>query len=372
MSIKKRNPIVVLNTKLSERIEILRFPLIIAIIFIHAYAAQIQFSNSASIGESILNTYSFWVRNYISDILARVSVPLFFGISGFLFFINFDVSLKNYIKKIKSRTKTLLIPFLIWNTIIFLFYAFAQNFSVTSDYFTGTRPLVLEQSGFKFIELFFGFDEFNYPVAYQFWFIRDLIILTILTPMIFYFLKKIPYVYLTIISTVWLLDLLELGSIVLDPISIVFFSLGAFLGMKKYDFHFIDYHAKTIIIIYIIFSIVDLFTKNNIYTNYIENSTIIMGTFATIALTKYLIYFDKLKRNLLNLSKYSFFIFALHEPLLSIIRKISFKLIHPSTDLMILLLYFLCPIITVFICIKLYKFLEKTVPKIFYISIGGR
>ena len=361
-----------LDTKISERIEILRFPLILAIVFIHAYAAQIEFSDNTAIGTTVPSTYSTWVRDYISDILARVSVPLFFAISGFLFFINFDMSLQSYIKKIKSRIKTLLIPFLIWNIIIFAFYAFAQNFSLTADYFTGTRPLVLDQEGFKFMELFFGFGTFPYPVAYQFWFIRDLMILVLLTPMIFYFLKKTAYLYLGIISAIWALDLLELGMIVIDPISIVFFSWGAFWSMKKYNFHFIDNHAKDIMIFYLILSLFDLITKGHIYSVYIENSTIIIGTIAAITLTKYLIKIDIFKKYFLSMAQYSFFIFAFHEPFLSIIRKLSFKLFHPSDDFMILILYFLCPIITIIVALKFYKILEKIVPKLLYISVGGR
>lgn len=65
-------------------------------------------------GIPIYHTTSF----FISRILASVAVPLFFFISGYLFFFRTTFSVDVYKKKLKSRIKTLLIPYLFWNFVV--------------------------------------------------------------------------------------------------------------------------------------------------------------------------------------------------------------------------------------------------------------
>lgn len=351
------------STILSQRIEILRFPLIIGIVFIHIHTGDIQFSGTILAG----NIYAV-LAEYISEGLARVSVPLFFALSGYLFFLNFKASSENFIKKFKSRFRTLFIPFVIWNMLIFIFFAIAQNTPTVSDYFTGERPLVLELEGFENIALFFGFNGFEYPAAYQFWFIRDLMLLVVLTPLIYIFLLKIPYIFLLGLSVMWFFDLSYLEIVNIDPISPFFFTLGAYLGMKKYDFSNTDHYALQIVLLYLLMSIVNLFMDSL----YIDHAAIFIGTLALFSFTKYIVTMTKIKDNLISLSKYSFFVYATHEPFLSIIRKLTFKTVHPQSDLTIFIIYLLCPVITILICIQLYKILEKAVPKILNLATGGR
>jgi len=352
-----------INSQLSQRIELLRFVLIIGIVFIHIHTGDIQFSGTILMG----NVYAM-LTEYLSEALARVSVPLFFALSGYLYFLNFEASSENFIKKFKSRFRTLFIPFVIWNMLIFIFFAIAQNIPVIENYFTGDRPLVLELEGFENIALFFGFNGFEYPVAYQFWFIRDLIILVVLTPLIYLFLLKIPYILLLGLSVMWFFDLNYLEIVRIDPVSPFFFTLGAYLGMKKYDFSNTDHYALQILLLYLLISVVDLFMDSLS----IHHAAIFLGTLAIFSITKYIITMTKIREYLLSLAKYSFFVYAAHEPFLSIIRKLTFKAINPQSDLTIFIIYFFCPVITIIVCIQLYKILEKVVPKMLNTAIGGR
>jgi surface polysaccharide O-acyltransferase-like enzyme len=352
-----------INHQLSQRIELLRFVLIIGIVFIHIHTGDIQFSSTILMG----NVYAILVE-YLSEGLARVSVPLFFALSGYLYFFNFKASFDNFIKKFKSRFRTLFMPFIIWNMLIFIFFAIAQNTPIIEHYFTGDRPLVLSLDGFESIALFFGFDGFEYPVAYQFWFIRDLIILVVLTPLIYLFLLKIPYIFLLGLSVMWFFDLNYLEIVRIDPVSPFFFTLGAYLGMKKYDFSNTDDYALQILLLYFLISVLDLFTD----LLAIHHVAIFLGTLAIFSVTKYLITMSRIKIYLLSLAKYSFFVYAAHEPFLSIIRKLTFKMVDPQSDLTVFIIYLFCPVITIIICIQLYKILEKTVPKMLNIAIGGR
>ena len=101
------------STLQSDVISFLRFPLIIGIVLIHIYINTQQVE---------IHPYYSATRHILSDIIARIAVPIFFLFSGFLFFYqtgNFNKDI--YTTKLKKRFKTLLVPYLFWNgTTIFI------------------------------------------------------------------------------------------------------------------------------------------------------------------------------------------------------------------------------------------------------------
>jgi len=93
---------------MNERIALLRFPLIIGVAFIHVDGTTIDIV-AASVGMDQSGYFSQLIRNFISQGLARIAVPLFFMMSGYLFFLDFEWSLDKYKRKIRNRISTLLI-----------------------------------------------------------------------------------------------------------------------------------------------------------------------------------------------------------------------------------------------------------------------
>lgn len=90
----------------SKVIDVLRFPMIVGVVLWHSFFEGIMGLDIPDSGIPIYHTTSF----FISRILASVAVPLFFFISGYLFFFRTTFSVDVYKKKLKSRIKTLLIP----------------------------------------------------------------------------------------------------------------------------------------------------------------------------------------------------------------------------------------------------------------------
>ena len=97
--------------------EWLRFPLIVGVVIIHCYGKPFDFESldfSNLSGYDIFNLF----RVSISKVLTHVCVPTFYFISGFLFFKGLEIWDNSlYVAKIKRRVKSLLLPYLIWNTI---------------------------------------------------------------------------------------------------------------------------------------------------------------------------------------------------------------------------------------------------------------
>lgn len=93
------------NQLQSSSIDILRFPLALAVIFIHLNPQTINLSGAnfpILSGEGIYNILAI----SISNVLASIAVPTFFMISGFLFFCNFQkFTWKGYNKENKKQSK---------------------------------------------------------------------------------------------------------------------------------------------------------------------------------------------------------------------------------------------------------------------------
>lgn len=108
----------------SRTIERLRFPMTVLVLFIHV----LPFAASQG---GIEYTFPFntdsWSHRFIyffNWIFPRVAVPMFCIISGYLFFQGLntvDCFKEKYKLKLKSRVKTLLIPYLLWNIIYLKF-----------------------------------------------------------------------------------------------------------------------------------------------------------------------------------------------------------------------------------------------------------
>ena len=139
----------------SLRIELLRFPLIVGVVFIHSYGRVLAFDPAAIAARHSSAGVEF-TRFFISYGIAQTAVPLFFLISGYLFFAG-EWSWKRYTEKLKRRVHTLLVPFLFWNLAAFAFMAIIQSIPQTKGFFAGTYwPEIHSLSPLGCIDVCFG------------------------------------------------------------------------------------------------------------------------------------------------------------------------------------------------------------------------
>ncbi len=204
--------------------EFISFILSILIFFIHSYFAQ------EVVSDNIISVINHKVSYFLSCSITRFAVPMFFMLSGISFFKNY--SNQKYLAKIKSRLFTLVIPYLLWNTIwmlweIFTSHSFVAKFSASEPY-----PLTL-------ISILKGI--FFYGCNVPFWFVFNLIIFSFAAPLVFLIVKN---KYVGIISVICL-SVVSLFGIHLPmdvfyyPMSIVFYLMGGIIG-----YHFFDVASK--------------------------------------------------------------------------------------------------------------------------------
>ena len=356
-----------LSKEESQRLNVLRFPLIVGVVFIHAYGSDVGFSGG-SIGLTETNTVTDFVRNLISQGISRTAVPLFFLMSGYLFFLGFQGSRDEYFSKISSRVKTLLIPFLIWNISTLLVLAIAQSLPSTQEFFSGKNARISSFDLFDYINAIFGLDRS--PISYQFWFIRDLIVLVIFSPVAYFIINRIPVIFLSFLLACWFTNIWPLFSPSAE--ATLFFSIGATVACKDKSLFRLDNFAIPIIIAYIFTLSIDIFLTGLQFGQYVHRVGIILGVLAFLSLSKKIVLRPKLNNALITFGATSFFVFAGHEPLLTVVKKIAFKIIQPSSNFSILALYFLIPTFVVFLLVVTYHFFAKKMPIFTRVIAGGR
>lgn len=353
----------IIDESLSKRLTSIRFMLIVLVVFIHNNLSEVKFIDSTEI--FFIPEYVRIIRTLISDIIARSAVPLFFLISGFLLYAKCPMYLTNLKKKVKS----ILVPYILWILLSVLFFYVAQNISFTKQYFANPGNIIKNFRIIDWVDIFFGkfTQRAPYPLVYQFWFLRDLFVLNLLFSIIKVIIDKMPLGYFLILILLWINST---NIYIVSPEALLFFSIGYYIVKYQISIDSIDsISTKDIVIAYLLFIILELFFCDNFIL--VHKINIILGSIFLLKLTKYFIRNNQLYCKLAWLEEYSFFVYAFHEPLLTVLKKISVKII-PMHDEFLLVQYFLVVILGVTVSLLIGIVINKVMPKIYSILTGER
>lgn len=347
----------IINYRLSEVIKWLRFPLIFLIILLHSYSV-LKLEGDHTLYFKTIYPLSLW--------LGETGVPAFFFISGFLFYS----SKKSYTQKIRTRFRTLLVPYILWNFIILSLY-------ITS-YIIGYPQEINGRniSNFNFIDyirLFWDrgiYDNGNFvPLLCPLWYIRNLMFMSIISPLLYYLIWYLREVFLILI-TIWWLTTYHNAFI---PQTFLFFSFGAYFSIFEINPLKLVYEKRALFLyLFAIFGACDIFThitEGTPINLQIHRFSLIFNIPTLILFADYCTrngYTSKL------LSKASFIVFCVHYPIVVIIRKFCISFFNNVTDVVHILLYLICAIISTLFSLAIYIMLNRYFPKINKILSGSR
>ncbi len=346
---------------LSVKIKALSFTSIILVVFIHSYNLTVNFRGSAYRSNS---SWLFFIQDIVSQGLARIGVPFFFIFSGYLFYYKFNGSLEEFLIKIKKRTKTILFPYFFWSILSLTLFYLLQLIPQVRLFFA--KELVKNYSMEKLITTVF-WD----PLAYQLWFLRDLIFLVLLSPFIYFAMKYMRYLFFLFLLIAWFLDF---NFIVFSSDGILFFVIGAFFALNQTPFEKTNSRYG----FYFICLWVALVLMKTILTFYMNNAEVLLVIYKLGILTGIYaiwIFYDFIfkKKNLKSYSAFglTFFVYVFHEPMLTIIKKTLFFIL-PSNELSSVTIYFLTPLITIFSCLFIGFYIKLIWPKFYFLVTGNR
>ncbi|MEG3846884.1 acyltransferase [Microcoleus sp. herbarium19] len=348
-----------ITPEVSHRIKVLRLPLIIGIVTIHSSLVPVGYTDK-------------FFQIFIAGTWGGSCVAFLFILSGFLFFRNFKFSLNSYLEKLKSRFWTLLVPYLFWNLALLAMVLIVLNVPATSSIIQGHyKQYIGDYSLANFIDCLTG-SKSTYPIAFHFWYVRDLIAMVILSPVFLVIARKIPYLGLALFAAPWLLQW-ELGFINIQWLGPLFFYLGCLIAVKNWDLTKLDRHKAAIIGIYLGMAVVltamqtsDIQTFQHLF----ECCTRVAGTAAIWCASD--LVGGKLQKICLNFSGLAFFVYAAHEPTVTVLKEVFERLSKPSNSLTVIIYYLLITAIATFVTLAAGTLLQKYSPKFFQLITGAR
>lgn len=192
---------------------------IMSIFVIYIHANNLSYYGLEANGKTIPNI----VVNIFGKIIGEIAVPFFFMMSAYWLF-RFDthdgIAMNILIKKMKKKVNTICLPYLLWNTFGMIFYMaitripFAANMMNNGELISLTVSNVLE-------------GVFLHKYYFTFWYLKDLIVLIVISPFLLVLLKNKYVTWISILVSA-VAVLLKLDFILIKGSSFLFFMIGGY------------------------------------------------------------------------------------------------------------------------------------------------
>ena len=351
-----------MNVYLSAKLKVLSFVSIVMVLYIHTYYTE---------GEDMV---ALGIMEKLVSRLCVIAVPLFYAISGYLFFLKMPKGINSIGGKLRKRVRTLLVPYLIANVLTFLFYVML-NFLIQVVPSIGAavnfRILdVVAQGVWPTLRLLF----IDPPVAFQLWFVRDLMLVMLFSPILYAVLRWISKTNLHWLAlTLLLLSHVFIGYRMI--MAVAWFSVGGLLAIHPKLM--ITYRAPRIFCYICLVVFVAFIVMNSFLT--LPSSA--ARAIPVVGLPTVWLVYDQFTPPhrlaevnsswlLQRLCPYTFFIYLTHEPMLNILKKLPMLL---SRNEWIFIVSYLCvPLMYVVVACVMGYLLKRYIPKAYYLYTGGR
>lgn len=350
----------------------LRFPLIVLVVFSH---------NGGFGGYDSMNSIVDWTGPWQSDLYdfvrlavrifaSQATMQCFYFMSGFLYFYSVsEWNLHTYLAKSKKRISTLVIPYILWNMIAMLYPVIVH---ILLGVFCHSH---YEKALFYWNELDWIHDFWDAgtgcPYLFPLWYIKALIVFCILTPFLYPLLKG-KYGWLTVLT---FLLLYSSDYIEIYIRYIAFFAAGAYFGIHKICISnlLLKFKKFTYILAIILYSLLMLY-----------NYDCGVGHLSVVRLWNVIgcILMFTISLNLINtgfsklcgaLSITVFFILGLHNmDFMFTVDAMIGRFYQYDNVWLNIFFYIVIPLIKVGICLVVYYFMSKAMPRTLKVLTGGR
>lgn len=330
-----------------HKITYMHFILSVLVILIHSINNETRFEKLFSIDYGI----------------GQFAVPLFFVISGFLFFKNVG-NVEDVKNKLNRRVHTLFVPFMLWNTIYYFIHL-----------------LINPGLGIDFQELFQA--AFNYKYNPAFWFMYQLILLSILSLLFIRVLRnKNRIVIFYIIIATFIIKEWDIPYVNED--AIIYYFTGA-VAARLYDKNKVNVISKKDFLYSLVISIA-CFVANRVAYGLVGYNFIFRTLFIlTIILVRLsfaitIFYFCDIIFNyqiVPNFMEQNFFLYATHymivKAMIIFMKFFTYKYLPNQYFLPIeIAVFVLSPVVCVIVSSYVSKYMLKNFNKAYKTLVGNR
>lgn len=337
-----------------DKLAVFKYILLVGVIGIHAsFVGDYRAGTLPEIGASAIE----WFVTFV----LQLSVPGFFIISGFLFFRDGYPTPAEYKRKFISRVQTLVIPYFLWCSFALLI-VFLKKTPMLEPYFPQYDDWMPDF--YNVIKGYLVFQD-NYPYDFVLWFVRNLILIVLLTPVIGAIFKKagrwvlILFLAIPFLPIPWMLG----------P-SFAFFCFGAWLSLFFGNItSFIKRYGIFFFCSWVVLIVLNTHLNSGI-VEYIYFFILLSGSIALLwILDKSWCLISRIPKSIYSTA---FFIYAFHGLFISVLRKSITAIIPPASSAIEVVDFLLVIIAALAICTTIALLFKKIWRKAYDVLSGKR
>ncbi len=353
-----------MNTERDNWVDFLRLPLMVGVIAIHAYdpTRSIDGVIVSMQGWSALGDYLMFT---LSQVFARLSVPLFFVFAGYFLFAKISPgNYRGFWSSLRKRWRSLCIPYVVWNLffVLFLWFFFWFGFYLPAE---DSRYIWLLSDDISYwVSNVFGF--FGSPVQYQFWFLRDLIILCVLSVFLVPARTGVILCLVFFLGGAWLTGFFSTS--VPSIQAVTFFLVGVYCARS--GSLFMVWVPRWLFVLYLIAALAEYFFRNLAFYEFLHRICLVLGVMSAFWISGLLSMSEKVRLASIKFGSGSFFLYAFHEPLLTALKKLI--TLWVSGPISALVAYFVLILIPILVSLSIYELLRRRIPRAVSVLVGGR
>lgn len=373
------------NNLRTQSLDLLRLPLALFVVTVHVFDTT---GVTLLEGKHLDTTCYpiFMALNAFIDAFVRgVSVPVYFFISGYVFFLNVDWGRQTYIRKLKNRVKTLFIPYIVWISLEIVLtvvthlplFSSLMSYAGTEIHLTLSTLLscfwqyhgdLVSVSSASFNE---GIDVASpYPLVVPLWFLRDLMIVVLCAPFLYLLLKKFKYWTLFGLGVLYVVPMEHRFNLLVT--AFFFFSWGAYMSISRKDMlEAFRPYFKWSLFAYLVSGMVLLLW----HVDGIQRIFTVVKAFSALLLAynlaAWLLQNSYCRVNTF-LASASFFIYVSHALLCQRLRKVCFVIMHPQSDWGVIGTYVFCEVLLVILLLAAFYLMRQYTPSVLKVIAGRK
>lgn len=325
-----------------QRIALLRFLMIFGIVLLHA-------PPYVPIGEVANNPFDLF-KAFFQHAVFRTSVPVLTFISGYLLF---RAALDQAPAKLaRKKLRTIVVPFLVFNLSLLaaaLVLHHGLGITLSND--------MLPKNKKDWLDAAFGLT--GAPINYPLNFLRDLVALMLVAPLLGWFLRHSPWIGLAIIALVYQFNLD--GPFLLRNVMWPVFYAGGLAAVRNWNMRALDRFAPLCLALFLAMCAYVVWFRVANTNNLRLVAPLLIWPAASLLLP------TAFGGWLIRMSKYSFFVFVAHAPVL-LATSIVYKPFAAQVPYPVY--WVLAPVLTTALLVLVYMLAMRTIPGLFGSLIG--
>ena len=356
---------------ISRLIDFSRITLIVGLVFLHyerypnATLSPFRGMDPAQPG------IATFVNSFVLFFFFSV-VPLLSLISGWLFFSFTERPFEALSARVRRRFVSLYLPLIRWNA----FYLGLMLLVVGSD---PAHPLAAELNidftsagPMDYVNAVFGIS--HHPIGFQFWFVRDLFVTALVSPLLYLMLRHVAIIGAVVLGACWLRGF-DLWVFFRSDV-VFFFYLGGLVRMRGFALEIGPRVAFGVMAFYLMLVAVRTLAPYVIdgdpfWLQAATRSMRLVGVAACWGIFQQIAFTD-LGGRIARYGGLAFFLHAAHFPLLAAVKIVLWQWVPSPSQFWMLAHYAASVAVTVLLCVCLAFALARGLPQLFAYLNGGR